>query len=68
VYFVYCEFGILPLLLDAVFVLAGIVVVVAVTVAEHRGRIQRRMIVLCAALVALAIVIVKYGDMTSVYL
>lgn len=67
-YFVYSKFGILPLLLDAVLVMAGIVVAATVTVGEPHGRMQRWMVVLCAALVVLAIVIIMFGDRTSVFL
>lgn len=66
-YFVYSRFGTLPLLLDAVLLMAGIVVVVAVAVAEHRGRIPRWMVVLCAALVVSAIVMIMFGGRTSVH-
>jgi len=67
-YFVYCEFGVLPLLLDAMFVLSGIVVVCIAAIGEHRGKRQRWMNVICWVLILLAIAIVKFGDMTSVYL
>lgn len=67
-YFVYHSFGILPLLLDAVLVMAATVVAVTITVAEQHGRMQRWMIVLCASLVLLALLVVTFGDMTSVYL
>ncbi len=67
-YFAYCRFGVLPLLLDAVLVVAGIVVVTIVTVGERQGRMQIWMAVLCAVLVLLAMAIVKFGDMASVYL
>lgn len=68
VYFVYCQFGLVPLLLDAIFVSAGIVVVVIVAIGEHRGTKQRWMTILCWVLVLLAIGVVKFGGMTSVYL
>jgi hypothetical protein len=67
-YFVYCEFGLLPLLLDVVLVVAGIVVVVIVCVAEDPRKTKPWMAVLCAVLFLLAILIVKFGGMTSVYL
>ena len=67
-YFVYSEFGVLPLLLDAALVLAGVVVVSIVAIGEHHGKKQRWMTVLCWVLVLLAIMIVKFGDMASVYL
>jgi len=67
-YFVYHRFGLVPILLDAVFVSAGIVVVVIVAIGEHRGKRQRWMTVLCWVLVLLAIAIIKFGDMTSVFL
>lgn len=51
-YFVYSRFGILPLLLDAALVTAGVVVAAACTIAEDRGGMQRWMMVLCAAMVA----------------
>ena len=67
-YFAYCEFGLLPLLLDAVFVVAGIVVAVIVSVADHRGRMRPWMVVLCAMLFLLAVGIVRFGGVASVYL
>jgi hypothetical protein len=66
-YFVYCQFGLVPLLLDAIFVSAGTVVVI-IAIGEYRGKKQRCMTVLCWALVLLAIAIIKFGDSTSVYL
>ncbi len=67
-YFVYGEFGLVPLLLDAMFLLAGIVVVSIAAIGEHRGNRQRWMNVICWVLILLAIAVVKFGDMTSVYL
>jgi hypothetical protein len=67
-YFVYFRFGILPLLLDVVLVMAGIVVAAVVAIAEHRGTMQRWMIALCAAMFALAIMIFMFGGRTSVHL
>lgn len=67
-YFAYYQFGIVPLVLDAMLALAGIGVVATVAVAEHRGRWQRWMVVLGGTLVVLALLILAFGDSTSVYL
>ena len=46
----------------------GIVVVTIVSVAEYRGNMKPWMTVLCGVLVLLAVGIVRFGGMTSVYL
>ena len=67
-YFVYCRFGVVPLLLDAVLVVAATAGVVILRTWEFHSRITWRSVAVLAALALVAWLIVRFGDGTSVYL
>jgi hypothetical protein len=67
-YFVYHRARAVPLLLDAVLVVAVTAGVVILRTWEFHGRSTRRSVAVLVALVVVAWSIVRFGDATSVYL
>lgn len=67
-YFVYCRFDVVPLLLDAVLVVAATAGVVILRSWEFHSRITWRSVVVLVVLALVAWLIVRFGDGASVYL
>lgn len=66
--FVYCSFGAVPLLLNGILVLAMTGLVLILLEWESRERLPPRIALLGGLLAIVSWAIIKFGDLTSVYL